>query len=94
MANRRKFTSQFKKKVVLEALKERDTMSALAAKYKLHPQQIATWKSHFLSHAESLFEKDTKIKSQQQSLAQEKETLLRTIGQQKVEIDFLKKSLG
>ena len=91
MANRRKFTSQFKKKVVLEALKERDTLSALAQKYKLHPQQITTWKTHFLSNADRLFDKDTSSKDQ--ALEKEKDSLLRTIGQQKVEIDFLKKSL-
>jgi transposase len=49
MANRRKFTSEFKKKVVLEALSE------LAQKYDLHPQQISTWKIHFLAHAEEIF---------------------------------------
>jgi transposase len=47
MANRRKFTYQFKKKLVLEALKERETLSTLAQKYKIHSQQITTWKTHF-----------------------------------------------
>ncbi|TXB59453.1 transposase [Phaeodactylibacter luteus] len=37
MANRRKFTSEFKKKVVLEALQERVTLADLAQKYELHP---------------------------------------------------------
>jgi transposase len=92
MANRRKFTSQFKKKVVLEALKERDTLSALAQKYDLHPQQITTWKNHFLANVDRVFDKDTSVKDK--ALEQEKDALLRTIGQQKVEIDFLKKSLG
>jgi transposase len=31
--SRRKFTPEFKKKVVLEALKERNTIHELAAKY-------------------------------------------------------------
>jgi transposase len=76
----------------LEALKERDTLSALAQKYDLHPQQITTWKNHFLANADRVFDKDTSVKDK--SLEQEKDALLRTIGQQKVEIDFLKKSLG
>jgi transposase len=91
MANRRKFTSQFKKKVVLEALKERDTLSALAQKHKIHPQQITTWKTHFLANADSIFEKDGPSKDH--DIEKEKDDLLRTIGQQKVEIDFLKKNL-
>jgi transposase-like protein len=37
---RRKFSAEFKFKVVLEALRERETLAALAAKYQIHPQQI------------------------------------------------------
>jgi transposase len=40
---RRKFTGDFKSKVVLEALKERSTTEELARKYELHPNQIHTW---------------------------------------------------
>ena len=56
MANRRKFTSEFKKQVVLEALKERETLSELAQKYDVHPQQITTWKAHFW-HMPNLYSK-------------------------------------
>jgi len=41
---RRKFTPTFKTKVVLEALKERQTTNELAQKYDVSPQQISTWK--------------------------------------------------
>jgi transposase-like protein len=92
MSNRRKFTSEFKKKVVLEALKERETLSELAQKHDLHPQQITLWKAHFLAHAEAVFEKEDSAKKEQ-DLDKERDELLRTIGQQKVEIDFLKKKL-
>ncbi len=34
--SRRKFSSKFKTKVVLEALKERSSMAELAQKYELH----------------------------------------------------------
>ena len=91
MANRRKFTAKFKNKVVMEALKERHTMAELAQKYELHPQQITTWKNHFLAHAESVFEKKTTNRKDEQE--QQMDALLRTIGQLKVENDFLKKSL-
>jgi len=48
--SRRKFTSEFKKKVVLEALKERFTLQELATKYEIHPQQITDWKKHFVDN--------------------------------------------
>jgi transposase len=38
--SRKKYSIQFKTKVVLEALKERDSLSTLAQKFELHPQQI------------------------------------------------------
>ncbi|MCH2214858.1 MAG: hypothetical protein MK086_06770 [Flavobacteriales bacterium] len=34
---RRRFSGSFKTKVVLEALKERDTIQALSARFELHP---------------------------------------------------------
>ena len=40
--SRRKFSAEFKTKVVLEALKERQTLEALAKSYELHPNQITT----------------------------------------------------
>ncbi len=38
---RRKFSTDFKKKVVLESLKEQTTVEAIAKKYELHPTQIS-----------------------------------------------------
>jgi transposase len=48
---RRKFSKEFKVKVVLEALKERHTLSELSQQYELHPNQISAWKQDFLSKA-------------------------------------------
>jgi transposase len=38
--SRRKFTSAFKTKVVLESLKERSSVEELSKKYEVHPTQI------------------------------------------------------
>ncbi len=45
LATRRKFSKEFKSKVVLETLKERVSLEVLAKKYELTPTQISTWKS-------------------------------------------------
>ncbi len=37
---RRKFSADFKTRVVLEALKEQNSIQELAQKHELHPQQI------------------------------------------------------
>jgi len=87
---RRKFSSAFKAKVVLEALKEQMTAQELSSKYEVHANQISTWKTEFISNASSIFEG----KKQKETEDVDAEELYKTIGQQKVEIDFLKTVLG
>lgn len=87
---RRKHTSKFKFKVVLEALSERFTIQELGRKYEIHPAQITTWKAQFLKNGEGVFDK--KAKDARTEAQEREERLFRTIGQQKMEIDFLKKA--
>lgn len=42
--SRENFNAAFKTKVVLDILKEVNTLAKIAEKYKLYLQQIATWK--------------------------------------------------
>lgn len=91
--SRRKFTPEFKKKVVLEALKERNTIQELASKFEVHPQQITDWKKHFMDNSGVAFERAGSEDGK--SIESEKliEQLYAQIGQLKVENDFLKKKL-
>ena len=91
MTTRRKFTSKFKTKVVLELLKERSSLAELAQKYELAPQQLSNWKREFLNGAEDVFEKGSKNKKDPAD--EEKDQLLKTIGRLKGEVDFLKDAL-
>jgi len=90
---RRKFTAKFKTKVVLSALKEREGLSELAQKYELAPTQISKWKKDFLQGAESIFSTGSRT-SEKSDSELERERLLQTIGELKVENDFLKKSVS
>ena len=87
---RRKHTWKFKFKVVLEALSERFTIQELGRKYEIHPAQITNWKTQFLKNGEEFF--DTKAKDAKTEAQEKEERLLKTIGQLKVENDFLKKA--
>jgi len=91
--SRRKFGSDFKARVVIEALKERNTIEELAMKHELHPNQITTWKKEFLSNAHTVFEK-CKSGLVMDENEKEKEELFKQIGVQNVEINWLKKKLG
>lgn len=89
---KRKFSSDFKAKVVLEAVSERYTIQELARKHEIHPSQITLWKNQFLKNASSVFDKpNSSRKDGQQDMERR---YLQTIGQQKMEIDFLKKALS
>lgn len=88
--NRRKFSNEFKKKVVLEALKERETIESLSKKYELQPSQISMWKADALSNFDQVFGKSAKPPAVP---VVDIEKLYAQIGQQKMEIDFLKKKL-
>ncbi len=55
MVARRKFSSEFKARVVREALKEQETTSELVRRFEVAPSQIIQWKKEALSQLESLF---------------------------------------
>lgn len=61
--NYRKHTPSFKARVVLEALKERETMSELVQRFELHPTQNSTWKKEFPSGAAQVFSEGPQVDS-------------------------------
>ncbi len=44
MTKRRRFTAEIKAKVALEALRGDKTIHEIAARYKVHPNQVSGWK--------------------------------------------------
>ena len=90
MKKRTNHTSGFKTKVVIEAIQERETIQEIGKKYNIHPNQISTWKTRFLSGASSIFEKGYG----KDDTEREKADLFKKVGQLQMEVDFLKKVLG
>jgi len=88
-AKRQKHSGAFKAKVAIEALQERETLSELAKKYEMHPNQIARWKKEFLERAPQLFEKTHPADKDEKDM----EKLFAKIGQLEMEREFLKKNL-
>jgi len=87
---RRKFSKEFKAKVVLEALKERETLESLAKKYELQPAQISLWKTQAMNNFSKLFSSDKPKEKEDDVDLQE---LYAQIGKLQVQNDFLKKKL-
>ena len=88
---RRTFGKDFKAKVVLEALKEKDTIEVLAKKYELLPNQISMWKSEAIRNLSAVFSAEKTVVAKDEIPT---EKLYARIGQLTLENDFLKKSLG
>lgn len=87
--SRRKFSSAFKAKVALEAIKDQQTLQEIASKFEIHPTQISTWKREFIENSAKAFDS----KSKTEEVDKEKSALYNKIGQLQVENDFLKKVL-
>jgi len=85
---RRKFNPAFKAQVALEAAKNQKTLAELAKEFDVNPVMISQWKAAFLENMASVFEKG---KPKEEPDVDTRE-LYAQIGQQKVEIEFLKKS--
>ena len=89
---RTKFTSEFKSKVAIEALKGHKTITELSSEFGVHPTQINSWKKQLIDSSKSAF--NGKHEKTQRNLEEERDRLYAQIGKQKVELDWLKKKTG
>jgi transposase len=71
----------------------RSTIGELARKYELHPNQTHLWKKEFLNKASIVFSSGESTSEDKKYQEEVLEKLYAQIGQQKVEIDWLKKKL-
>ena len=88
---RKQYSSAFKAKVALAAIKGDQTTSELAARFQIHPTMVNTWKRELLEGASDLF--DSKGGKTSKSNQDEVDNLYRQIGQLTVERDFLARKL-
>lgn len=90
---RRKFSAEFKAKVVIEALKERQTIEELALRFELHPNQISLWRKEFLSRAATVFSGNESEGNQRNTKEADLDKLYAQIGKLQVENEWMKKKL-
>lgn len=86
----RKFDSNFKARVALEAIKGQKTVPELISTYGVHSTQIANWKKQALAEFPRLFSEPRSATSGGADDALVS-MLYQQIGQLKVELDWLKK---
>lgn len=85
---RKKYDAQFKAKVSLEAIKERETLNELAVKYEVSPIMISRWKKEFIENSSAAFEAP---KVAATAIEKEKDRYLRVIGDLQLQLDFAKR---
>jgi transposase-like protein len=88
MAKRRKFSAEFKARVVLEMLSGVKSPAEICRQYDLTPPLLSVWKATFLANAEQVFQADVRLRAAQERIAE----LERLVGQQALELQVVKKA--
>src|SRR3989338_227941 len=88
---RKRFDSEFKARVALEAIREDKSIAEISSAYKVHSTQIAAWKRRALVGIKDFFARG--VQPMAESQEQEMADLYAQIGKLKVENDFLKKTV-
>ena len=91
MTKRRRFTADFKAKVALEALRGDQPIQEIAARHKVHPNQVSTWKRQALDGLGTIFSNGAEKAGADHGA--EVHDLHAKIGQLTVERDFLARGL-
>lgn len=80
---RRQFDGNFKSKVAIDALRERESLRELCKKYDLRPNQISEWKKQVLTGLPNFFEQQNASLKKTQTIDIEQITspLYQQIGQ-------------
>lgn len=88
MSERRRFTPEFKAKVVLEALSGSKSSAEVCREYEIGAPLLSTWKATLLERAALVFQGDEHAHAEQGRIAE----LERLVGRQALEIEVLKKA--
>ena len=86
---RRRFSPEFKFRVALEAAKGQQTISELASKHGVHPNQVSQWKRQLLDNGADVFGQNGHKEQHVQEAVQTE--LYEQIGRLKMELEWIKK---
>ena len=89
---RKRYSAKFKARVAVEAIRGEKTLSQLAAKFQVHPVQIAQWKKAALEQLQESFVDGRTRKNGEGEFGAE--VLYEQIGRLKMELEWVKKKAG
>ncbi len=94
MRKYKRHTDEEKTKIILEVLKEEQTINEIASKYEVHPKSILDWKKQFLANASYAMNPNKILKEQKEKLrVKEKhiDELHRQLGDITAQLNWAKK---
>ena len=94
MAERRNFSAEFKAKVVLEILREEETLGQIATKHQIHPTVLQKWKKTALEGLPDLFADPRKKSSGELAKDSMINDLYKQVGLLSMQLEWLKKKCG
>jgi len=92
MSRKSTYSAEFKARIVLEVLQGNSELGEIAAENNLNPNLIRNWRREFLANAGRVFDETNREKEarrKEEGLEQERNEMLKTIGQLTLERDFL-----
>lgn len=87
MTGRRKFTAEFKAKVVLELISGEKGLMQSSREYAIKDSVLSRWKQEFLERAPQVFEMPKSVNPQEERIAE----LERMVGRMTLQLDMAKK---
>jgi transposase len=95
VTTRRKFTPDEKARLVLEILKEEQSLSQLASEHGIHANVLNRWKTETVQNLPQLFVDDRKgITKMKQDYEQQIDELYAEVGKLTTQLSWLKKKSG
>ena len=86
---RRRFTAEFKARVVRAALREDKTLAELASQFDVHPSQITEWKRQVLDAMPEVFGR--RKAADAKAVEDHEARLYEQVGKLQVELEWMKK---
>jgi len=89
---RRNWSPQEKAEIVLEILREESPLAEISRKYEVAQPLLSRWKAEFISKMPSVFDKKGEdVEKLRNEHEEEKELLIKKIGELSMDVDWLKK---